>query len=86
MAVPSDEKKHFLDHPRNVSRLLKAFFALNVLLLGLDLLIHRHAQFPWEGWFGFYAVFGFVCCVVLVLLAKYVLRPLVIRREDYYDR
>ena len=35
--------------------------------------------------FGFYAVYGFVACVVLVLVAKYILRPMVIRKEDYYE-
>ena len=33
----------------------------------------------------FYAVYGFVACVLLVLVAKYILRPLVKRGEDYYD-
>ena len=45
----------------------------------------KHALFEWENWPGFYAVFGFVACVLLVLVAKYVLRPLVMRDEDYYE-
>ena len=48
-------------------------------------LFDKHAQFNWEEWFGFYPVFGFVACVVLVLISKYVLRPIVMRKEDYYD-
>jgi uncharacterized membrane protein len=39
-----------------------------------------------EKWPGFYAVFGFVACVILVLISRFVLRPLVMRDEDYYDR
>ena len=42
-------------------------------------------RLPARRWFGFYAVFGFVACVVLVLVAKYILRPLVMRKENYYD-
>ena len=38
-----------------------------------------------EGWYGFYGIYGFVCCVALVLAAK-VLRKIVMRGEDYYDR
>jgi hypothetical protein len=34
--------------------------------------------------FGFYSVYGFVACVLLVLLAKE-MRKLLIRKEDYYD-
>jgi hypothetical protein len=85
-AVDMDKEVAVFDIPRNVKRLLVAFYASVGLLLLIDLFYHRHAIFPWEGWFGFYAVFGFVACVVLVLAAKYVLRPIVMRDEDYYDR
>jgi drug/metabolite transporter (DMT)-like permease len=82
----SKEKKHLFDEPKNVSRLLLIFFAALVLLLVPDLFHERHTIFAWEEWPEFYPVFGFVACVLLVLLAKYVLRPLVKREEDYYDR
>ena len=48
----------------------------------------RHAGeliFPWEGAFAFSSIYGFVACVILVIVAKYVLRPMVMRDEDYYD-
>jgi hypothetical protein len=45
----------------------------------------KHAKFEWENWPGFYAVYGFVACVLLVLVSKYILRPLVKRDEDYYE-
>lgn len=73
------------DKPRNVRRLLIIFFVLTVAILLLDLIYHRHAVFAWEEYFGFYAVYGFVACVVLVIVSKYILRPLVKRKEDYYD-
>ena len=81
-----DEKAAMFDNPQNVKRLLLTFFVSVGFLLLVDLAYHRHAIFPWEGWFGFYAVFGFVACVALVLAAKYVLRPIVMRGEDYYDQ
>jgi len=34
---------------------------------------------------GFYSLYGFVACVILVLLAKE-MRKLVMRDEDYYER
>jgi hypothetical protein len=40
--------------------------------------------FPVEDLFAWYALYGFVACVSLVLLAK-VLRVLIHRPEDYYD-
>lgn len=85
----TSEKKHLFDQPRNVHRLIRAFFVLCVLLLGVDLLFHRHLNFaegvfPVEGWFGFYAIYGFVACVLLVLTATQ-MRKVLMRREDYYD-
>ena len=55
-----------------------------MILAGLDLVLHRHVSHPWEVMFGFYAVYGFVACVLLVLLAKE-MRKLLIRKENYYD-
>ena len=56
-----------------------------MVLLGIDFFVHKHTFFPWEEWPEFYAIFGFVACVVLVLTAKYILRPLVKRDEEYYE-
>lgn len=83
-------KKHIFDNPRNVKRLIWIFFALCVVILSLDFIIHRHSsfaagEFAAEGWFGFYAIYGFVACVLLVLLATQ-LRKILMRAEDYYDR
>ena len=89
------EKKHMFDNPANVKKLLKYFFSIVVILLIIDGLylflaktdvIHPHMIYKWEGYFGFYAIYGFVACVILVLVSKYILRPLVKREEDYYDK
>jgi membrane protein YdbS with pleckstrin-like domain len=79
------EKEYLFDKPKNVKRLLGIFYAILGLLLAGDFFIHKHADFGWEEWPNFFAVYGFVACVALVLVAKYILRPLVKRREDYYD-
>ena len=79
------EKQHMFDKPENVQRVLRIFFSCLVVLLIGDFFVHQHAFFGWEAWPEFYAVYGFVACVVLVLISKYVLRPLVMRDEDYYD-
>ncbi|MGD8227193.1 MAG: hypothetical protein PVH82_12605 [Desulfobacteraceae bacterium] len=81
----ANSKKYLFDNPRNVKILLRAFFASLLVLLVIEVFVHKHPHFPWEGWHEFYAVFGFVACVALVLAAKYILRPLVKREEDYYD-
>jgi uncharacterized membrane protein YesL len=64
------EKKYIFDNPKNVQKVLYGLFGCLVLLLSIE---------------GFYAIYGFVACAFLVLAAKYILRPLVKREEDYYD-
>ncbi|GAB6144325.1 hypothetical protein [Desulfocicer vacuolatum] len=80
-----NEKKHMFDNPKNVKRLLAIFFTSVVILFILDFFVHKHAHFPWENWPVFYAIFGFVACVLLVLVSRFILRPLVKRKEDYYE-
>ncbi|MCF8127381.1 MAG: hypothetical protein K9N10_02610 [Deltaproteobacteria bacterium] len=79
------EKKYLFDNPKNVKILLGSFYVSLVVLLLIEFLLHKHPHFGWEAWPEFFAVYGFVACVVLVIVAKYFLRPLVKRDEDYYD-
>ena len=79
-----DEKQHLFDKPENVNRLLRGFYIVCGVLFALDFVLHRHTIHAWEDFPGFYAIFGFVACVVLVLVARE-MRKIVMRREDYYD-
>lgn len=79
------ERTTWLDSPANVDRLVRGFYAVCALLLLLDFFIPKHGAFAIEHLFGFYALFGFVACVTLVLVAKQ-LRRILMRPEDYYDR
>ena len=80
-----NDKVHIFDKPQNVRRVLWALVAMCIATIGADFVYHRHIVHPWEGVWGFYAIYGFVACVVLVLVAKE-LRKLLMRPEDYYDR
>lgn len=79
-------KVYLFDKPKNVQRLLWSLYASLVLLVVIDFFIPKHPYFSWEEFPSFYATYGFVSCVLLVLIAKYALRKIVKRREDYYDR
>lgn len=78
------EKIHLFDRPENVDRLLKGFYAICILLVLADFIFHRHIGFDWEKIPAFYALYGFVACVVLVIIAKR-MRNVLMRKEDYYD-
>ena len=82
----SDEKKRWLDDRKNVDKIFWMLCAICAGLVVADFFYSKEPHFRLEGWFGFYAIFGFVACVMLVLTAKYILRKIVKRDEDYYDR
>lgn len=79
-----NEPQYFFDNPRNINRLLTVFYSLCGVLVALDFVIHRHTQTALEQLPAFYAVYGFIACVLLVLIATQ-LRRAVMRKEDYYD-
>jgi len=79
-------KVYLFDQPKNVKRLLWSLYISLALLIIVDFFIPKHPYFPWEEYPSFYATYGFVSCVLLVLVAKYALRKIVKRSEDYYDR
>lgn len=75
---------HVFDNPLNVKRAIYVLFAVCGFTFVLDFLVYRHVDHPWEGMFGFYAIYGFVACVILVLAAKE-MRKILMRKENYYD-
>ncbi len=77
-------KQHIFDKRANVKHTLWILYAVCAVLLLIDFAIPRHVTHAWEGLLGFYAVYGFVACVILVLVAKE-MRKLLMRKEDYYD-
>ena len=78
------EKKYLFDNPKNIKRVLYFLYGCCVVLFLLDFVIHRHVMHNWESLWGFYPVYGFIGCVVLVLIAKW-MRTFLMRGEDYYD-
>jgi len=80
-----EPKRYWLDQPENVTKLYRGVWAIGIALVLAEWLVHRHEEPAFAGWFAFYALFGFVACVALVLAAKEILRRLVKRPEDYYE-
>ena len=80
-----NERKYWLDDPRNVDKIVYGLYAICALVGLLDLFPYKHhLHFDFEYWPGFYSIYGFVACFGLVLAAKQ-LRKIVMRDEDYYD-
>ena len=79
------EQTYWLDRPGNVEWIVRAVYMICAALVVADVFVPKHGPFPIEHVFGFYAWYGFLACVGLVLAAK-VLRRVLMRPEDYYDR
>jgi len=80
----NQEPARWLDKRKNIKRFLYVFYILCAALLAFDFIYHRHVMHSWESLRGFYGIFGFVACTVLVLVAKE-MRKVLMRPEDYYD-
>lgn len=79
---PDSDKTHWLGRPETRRRLWIAFAVLLAASVLAQVLVHVHAYFAVDGWFGFNAAYGFLTCVGMVLFAK--LLGLAIKRPDHY--
>jgi hypothetical protein len=52
-------------------------------LIGQHFADHHHW---WDAIPGFYALYGFVGCILIVVISKWFGKKIVFREEDYYDR
>jgi hypothetical protein len=75
---------HWLVREGTIRKLWIAFAIVLVATVLADLFITHHPHFWLEGTFGFGAWFGFLSCVVLVLIAKG-LGQFLKRPDTYYD-
>jgi hypothetical protein len=81
----TEQKIPFFDNPKNVTWIIRIFYAICILLVVADFIVHRHIYVSFEEIPAFYALYGFIACVVLVVIAKG-MRLLVMRDEHYYDK
>lgn len=78
---PSED--HWLARPRTIRLLWRVFIAILLISVAVQFLFGSGGHFGIDGWIGFGAVYGFLSCLIMVLVAKglgYVLK----RPEDYY--
>lgn len=82
--MSEDETKHWLLRARTIRRLRVGFAVALALLVLTDVFIHPHAVLGIDGAFGFYAWYGLLTCIVMVLFAKAL--GLALKRPDtFYD-
>ena len=65
----------------------RVFFATLVVILSADLFVERHeAHFSGDRYYDFWAVFGLLITLALILFWKWLSRVFLEREEDYYDK
>lgn len=80
----------YFDEPRNIARLRKVFYlSLGIVVILEFILIKREhielspeyiAEFP-----AFHAIYGFIACVLIILVSKFIGHLWLMKEEDYYD-
>ena len=77
-------KPHWLVRPDSIRLLWIVFVCILALTVLAGLFMHPHAAFGIDGSFGFYAWFGLVSCIAMIVVAK-LLALLLKRKDSYYD-
>ena len=74
--------RHWLDEPRNVRGLWRAFLAVLVLTVVAEFVVPANPHFAIEALPGFNAAYGFLACAAMIVVAK--LLGLLLKRPDQY--
>ncbi len=84
-----------IDYLRDrLKTVIKVSYAILALLILVDWLFFdkSHAHTDPEHWFGFWSIFGFIACVLIIILSKWYGHIklfkgfTIMTREDYYDK
>lgn len=82
MNDPAKPHTHWLDEPRNVKRLWRGSLVVLALTVVAELFAPLHPHFEIEAIPGFNALFGFLSCAAMIVVAK--LLGFLIKRPDTY--
>ena len=75
---------HWLVWPTTVRWLWRLFIAVLALTILAQFVFPVKGYFGADGWLGFGAVFGFLACLCMVLVAKGL--GVLLKREEHYYR
>jgi hypothetical protein len=77
----------YIGNPENSKQLKRLGYIALVLVVISDFFVHRgHAIYIWDKIPGWGAFYGFVSCVLIILVSKFIgHQGGVMKKEDYYD-
>ena len=80
---PRPEDDAWLVRPATIRLLWGILWVVLALTVAAHLVIEEKGYFVIDAWYGFGAVFGFLACVLMVIVAK-ALGVFLKRDQDYY--
>lgn len=70
----------------NWKTLRLVFYVVLAITVGLNFFIHPHVpHFGLDAYPGFFAGFGLIFGLAMVIIMKRIIQPMIGRGEDYYD-
>ena len=81
---PRPEDDAWLARPATIRLLWRILWVVLALTVAAHLVIKVKGYFVIDAWYGFGAVFGFLACVLMVIVAKF-LGVVLKRDQDYYQ-
>nr|MBF0222856.1 hypothetical protein [Desulfobulbaceae bacterium] len=77
---------YFRDRLKTVIKVCYGVLAALVVIDAIPTIVDKHHAHTWiEHIPGFWAVFGFIACVIIIILSKWFGHQGIMTREDYYD-
>lgn len=78
---------NYIGSPQNSKQLKKIGIAMLVIVVIADFLVHRaHPVYLWDKIPGWGAVYGFISCVLIILVSKFIgHQGGIMKKEDYYE-
>lgn len=65
---------------------MKLFYASLVLLVAVDFFVPKEEPaFTGHAWVGFFALYGFVSCVLIIVISKALGKLFLFKKENFYD-
>jgi hypothetical protein len=78
---------YYIGNHENAGKLKKLSYIALVITFASDFFVHReHAVYIWDKIPGWGAFYGFISCVLIIIISKFIgHQGGIMKKEDYYD-
>jgi hypothetical protein len=78
---------YYIGNPENAGKLKILGYIALIITFASDFFVHReHAVYIWDKIPGWGAFYGFISCVLIIIISKFIgHQGGIMKKEDYYD-